>query len=73
MNIVVDYETMTEGLHKALSSTDLKELRNTLIILAGYIDGAHFLAIEKAYKERMKWQFQDITISIEINPTSQSE
>lgn len=73
MNIVVDYETMTEGLHKALSSTDLKELRNTLIILAGYIDGAHFSAIEKAYKERMKWQFQDITISIEINPTSQSE
>lgn len=73
MNIVVDYETIAEGIHKSLSSTDLKELRNTLIILAGYIDGAHFSAIEKAYKERMKWQFQDITISIEINPTSQSE
>lgn len=73
MNIVVDYETMAEGLHKALSSTDLKELRNTLIILAGYIDGAHFSAIQKAYKERMKWKFQDITISIETNPTSQSE
>ena len=42
MNIVVDYETMAEGLKKALSSTDLKELRNTLIILAGNIDGAHF-------------------------------
>ena len=73
MNIVVDYETMAEGLKKALSSTDLKELRNTLIILAGYIDGAHYLATQKAYKERMKWQFQDITISIETNPTSQSE
>lgn len=36
MNIVVDYETMAEGLHKAPLSTDLKELRNTLIILAGY-------------------------------------
>lgn len=24
-------------------------------------------------KERMKWQFQDITISIETNPTSRSE
>ena len=33
MNIVVDYETMAEGLKKALSSTDLKELRNTLISL----------------------------------------
>lgn len=53
MNIVVDYETMAEGLHKALSSTDLKE--------------------QKAYKERMKWQFQDITISIETNPISQLE
>lgn len=75
MNIVVDYETMAEGLHKALSSTDLKELRNTLIILAGYIyiDGAHFSAVSQAYKERMKWQFQDITISIETNPTSRSE
>lgn len=73
MNIVVDYETMAEGLKKALSSTDLKEFRNTLIILAGYIDGIHFSAIQKAYKERMKWQFQDITISIETNPTSQSE
>ena len=73
MNIVVDYETMAEGLKKALSSKDLKELRNTLIILVGYIDGAHFSAIQKAYKERMKWQFQDITISIETNPTSQSE
>ena len=73
MNIVLDYETMAEGLKKALSSTDLKELRNTLIILVGYIDGAHFSAIQKAYKERMKWQFQDITISIETNPTSQSE
>lgn len=73
MNIVVDYETMAEGLHKALSSTDLKELRNTLIILAGYIYGAHFSAIQKEYKERMKWKFQDITISIETNPTSQSE
>ena len=73
MNIVVDYETMAEGLKKALSSTDLKELRNTLIILVEYIDGAHFSAIQKAYKERMKWQFQDITISIETNPTSQSE
>lgn len=73
MNIVVDYETMAEGLKKALSSTDLKELRNILIILAGYIYGAHFSAISKAYKERMKWQFQDITISIEINPISQSE
>lgn len=73
MNIVVDYETMAEGLKKALSSTDLKELRNTLIILAGYIDGAHFSAIQKSYKERMKWKFQDITISIETNPTSQSE
>lgn len=73
MNIVVDYETMAEGLKKALSSTDLKELRNTLIILVGYIDEAHFSAIQKAYKERMKWQFQDITISIETNPTSQSE
>lgn len=73
MNIVVDYETMVEGLHKALSSTNLKELRDTLIILAGYIDGAHFSAIQKAYKERMKWQFQDITISIETNPTSRSE
>lgn len=70
MNIVVDYETMAEGLKKALSSTDLKELRDTLIILVGYIDGAHFSAIQKAYKERMKWQFQDITISIETNPTS---
>lgn len=46
MNVVVDYETMAEGLKKALSST------------------------RKAYKERMKWQFQDITISIETNPTS---
>lgn len=73
MNIVVDYETMAEGLKKALSSKDLKELRNTLIILVGYIDVAHFSAIQKAYKERMKWQFQDITISIETNPTSQSE
>lgn len=73
MNIVVDYETMAEGLKKALSSTDLKELRNTLIILAGYIDGAHFKKYRKAYKERMKWQFQDITISIETNPTSRSE
>lgn len=73
MNIVVDYKTMAEGLKKALSSKDLKELRNTLIILVGYIDGAHFSAIQKAYKERMKWQFQDITISIETNPTSQSE
>lgn len=74
MNIVVDYETMAEGLKKkALSSTNLKELRNTLIILAGYIDGAHFSAVSKAYKERMKWQFQDITISIETNPTSRSE
>lgn len=73
MNIVVDYETMAAGLHKALSSTNLKELRDTLIILVGYIDGAHFSAIQKAYKERMKWQFQDITISIEINPISQSE
>lgn len=73
MNIVVDYETMAEGLHKALSSTNLKELRDTLIILAGYIDGARFSAIQKAYKERMKWQFQDITISIETNPTSRSE
>lgn len=73
MNIVVDYETMAEGLKKALSSKDLKELRNTLIILVGYIDGAHFSAIQKAYKERMKWPFQDITISIETNPTSQSE
>lgn len=73
MNIVVDYETMAEGLKKALSSTDLKELRNTLIILVRYIDEAHFSAIQKAYKERMKWQFQDITISIETNPTSQSE
>ena len=73
MNIVVDYETMAEGLKKALSSTDLKELRNTLIILVGYIVEAHFSAIQKAYKERMKWQFQDITISIETNPTSQSE
>ena len=62
MNIVVDYETMAEGLKKAL-----------LIILAGYIDGAHFSAVSKAYKERMKWQFQDITISIETNPTSRSE
>ncbi len=70
MNIVVDYETMAEGLKKALSSTDLKELRNTLIILAGYIDGAHFQKYRKAYEERMKWQFQDITISIETNPTS---
>lgn len=49
MNIVVDYETMAEGLKKALSST------------------------RKAYKERMKWKFQDITISIETNPTSRSE
>ena len=73
MNIVVDYETMAEGLKKALSSTDLKELRNTLIILAGYIAGAHFQKYRKAYKERMKWQFQDITISIESNPTSRSE
>lgn len=73
MNIVVDYETMAEGLKKVLSSTDLKELRNTLIILAGYIDEAHYSAIQKAYKERMKWQFQDITISIETNTTSQSE
>lgn len=73
MNIVVDYETMAEGLKKALSSTDLKELRDTLIILAGYIDGAHYSATQNAYKERMKWQFQDITISIETNPTSQSE
>lgn len=73
MNIVVDYETMAEGLHKALSSTNLKELHDTLIILAGYIDGAHYLATQNAYKERMKWQFQDITISIETNPTSQSE
>lgn len=73
MNIVVDYETMAEGLKEALSSTNLKELRNTLIILAGYIDGAHFSAVLKAYKERMKWQFQDITISIETNPTSRSE
>lgn len=73
MNIVVDYETMAEGLKKALSSTDLKELRNTLIILAGYIEGAHFQKYQKAYKERMKWQFQDITISIETNPTSRSE
>lgn len=73
MNIVVDYEAMAEGLHKALSSTNLKELRNTLIILLGYIDGAHFSTIQKAYKERMKWQFQDITISIETNPTSRSE
>ena len=45
MKIAVDYETMAEGLHKALSSTNLKELRDTLIILAGYIDGAHFSAI----------------------------
>ena len=73
MNIVVDYETMADGLKKALSSTNLKELRDTLIIIVGYIDGAHFSAIQKAYKERMKWQFQDITISIETNPTSQSE
>lgn len=73
MNIVVDYETMAEGLKKALSSTDLKELRDTLIILAGYIDGAHYSATLKSYKERMKWQFQDITISIETNPTSRSE
>lgn len=42
MNIVVDYETMAEGLKKALSSTNLKELRDTLIILAGYINGAHY-------------------------------
>lgn len=49
MNVVVDYETMAEGLKKALSST------------------------RKAYKERMKWQIQDITISIETNPTLQSE
>lgn len=73
MNIVVDHETMAEGLHKALSSTDLKELRDTLIILAGYIDGAHYSATQNAYQERMKWQFQDITISIETNPTSRSE
>ena len=73
MNIVVDYETMAEGLKKALSSTNLKELRDTLIILAGYIDGAHYSATQNAYKERIKWQFQDITISIEINPISQSE
>lgn len=73
MNIVVDYETMAEGLHKALSSTNLKELRDTLIILAGYIDRAHYSATQKAYKERMKWQFQDITISIETNQTLQSE
>jgi len=71
--ISVDYDVMAEGLHKALSSTNLKELRDTLIILVGYIYGAHFSAIQKAYKERMKWQFQDITISIEINPISQSE
>lgn len=73
MNIVVDYETMAEGLHKALSSTNLKELRDTLIIIAGYIDESLYSATQKAYKERMKWQFQDITISIETNPTSQSE
>lgn len=73
MNIVVDYETMAEGLKKALSSKDLKELRDTLIILAGYIDGAHYSATQKAYKERMKWKFQDITISIETNQTLQSE
>lgn len=73
MNIVVDYETMAEGLHKALSSTNLKELHDTLIILAGYIDGAHYSATQNAYKERMKWQFQDITISIETNPTSRSD
>lgn len=73
MNIVVDYETMAEGLHKALSSTNLKELRDTLIILAGYIDGSLYSSTQKAYKERMKWQFQDITISIETNPTLQSE
>lgn len=73
MNIVVDYETMAEGLKKALSSTNLKELRNTLIILAGYIAEAHFSEVSKAYKERMKWKFQDITISMETNPTSRSE
>lgn len=73
MNIVVDYETMAEGLHKALSSTNLKELRDTLIILAGYIDGSLYSATKKAYKERMRWQFQDITTYIETNPTLQSE
>lgn len=61
------------GYTKPLSSTNLKELRDTLIILAGYIDGAHYSATQKAYKERMKWQFQDITISIETNQTLQSE
>lgn len=62
MNIVVDYETMAEGLKKALSAKNLQELRAVLIMLADYCDGALY-----SKKEKEKCQYQDITTSTETN------